>query len=127
MVISVMLQLCSKMKMQNLQRWGTMLCNIILQHGRGLTLRSHATCLAHFGGCRNQHACMRLMSRCTFCAVWAGAFLGIGCAIVVGTVFIVLFYVAKKTIFRGAGQAIFSGFLDAHRLLHAHVPGLRHA
>jgi high-affinity Fe2+/Pb2+ permease len=32
-------------------------------------------------------------------------------AIVVGAVFIVLFYVAKKTIFRGPGQAIFEGFL----------------
>ena len=43
--------------------------------------------------------------------MWAGALLGVGAAIVIGTVFIVLFYVAKRTIFAGPGQNIFNGFL----------------
>ena len=34
-----------------------------------------------------------------------------GAAVLIGAVFIVLFYVAKKTIFQGQGQAIFNGFL----------------
>ena len=45
------------------------------------------------------------------CAVWAGALAGVGVAIVIGTVFIVLFFVAKRTIFAGPGQNIFYGFL----------------
>ena len=71
-----------------------------------------APCVTHCGECRSQHAAGRLYSRCASCAVWVGALVGIGCAILVGTVFIVLFYVAKRTIFKGAGQAIFEGFLE---------------
>ena len=43
--------------------------------------------------------------------MWAGALLGVGVAIVIGTVFILLFFVAKRTIFAGPGQSIFYGFL----------------
>lgn len=43
--------------------------------------------------------------------MWAGAIAGVGLAVVIGVIFIVLFYVAQQTVFQGPGQAIFEGTL----------------
>ena len=44
-------------------------------------------------------------------AVWAGAIGGVLLAIVIGIIFIVLFYVAQQTVFKGDGKNIFTGVL----------------
>lgn len=44
-------------------------------------------------------------------AVWAGAISGVLLAIVIGIIFIVLFYVAQQTVFQGDGKNIFTGIL----------------
>ena len=44
-------------------------------------------------------------------AVWAGAIGGVLLAIVIGIVFIVIFYVAQQTVFQGDGKNIFTGVL----------------
>ena len=44
-------------------------------------------------------------------AVWAGAIGGVALAIVIGIVFIVIFYVAQQTVFSGDGKNIFTGVL----------------
>lgn len=63
-IISVMLQLCQKLKLHNLKKW-----------------------------------------------VWAGALTGVGLAIVIGIIFICLFYVAQQQVFKGSGRTIFEAFL----------------
>ena len=44
-------------------------------------------------------------------AVWAGAIAGVILAILVGVVFICLYYVAQQTAFQGDGKNIFEGVL----------------
>lgn len=44
-------------------------------------------------------------------AVWIGAAAGVGVAIVVGVIFIVLFYVANNSIFTGNAENLFKGFI----------------
>lgn len=44
-------------------------------------------------------------------AVWAGAIGGVALAIVIGIIFIVIFYVAQQTVFQGSGKNIFTGVL----------------
>lgn len=44
-------------------------------------------------------------------AVWAGAIAGVTLAILIGIIFIVLFYVAQQTVFSGDGKNIFTGVL----------------
>ena len=44
-------------------------------------------------------------------AVWAGAIAGVVLAILIGIIFIVLFYVAQQTVFSGDGKNIFTGVL----------------
>ena len=44
-------------------------------------------------------------------AVWLGAIGGLLLAIVIGVIFIVIFYVAQQTVFQGDGKNIFEGIL----------------
>ena len=44
--------------------------------------------------------------------MWYGALSGIVISILLGIVFIVIFYVAKQTLFQGAGKAIFFGYVS---------------
>ena len=44
--------------------------------------------------------------------MWFGALSGIVVSILLGVVFIVIFYVAKQTLFQGAGKAIFFGYVS---------------
>lgn len=44
-------------------------------------------------------------------AVWVGAALGVGVALILGVIFIVLFYVANSKIFTGNAENIFKGFI----------------
>ena len=45
------------------------------------------------------------------CAVWIGAFCGLGIAIMAAIVFVCLFWVAQNEAFSGSGQTIFEGFM----------------
>ena len=51
------------------------------------------------------------MSNWPALAVWAGAIAGVVLAILVGVVFICLYYVAQQTAFQGDGKNIFEGVL----------------
>ena len=53
----------------------------------------------------------RSMSNWPALAVWAGAIAGVVLAILVGVVFICLYYVAQQTAFQGDGKNIFEGVL----------------
>lgn len=44
-------------------------------------------------------------------AVWAGALLGCGIALIIGVVFIIVFYVAGNAVFSGDGKVIFESCL----------------
>lgn len=118
-VISVMLQLCTKMKLQRLQKWGTLSCSLRAGFDASLlyplqwapqNTPPSARSLAS-GTSMLRFIYVTPTNMCVHCAVWAGALAGVGVAIVIGSVFIVLFFVAKRTIFEGAGQNIFYGFL----------------
>ena len=43
--------------------------------------------------------------------VWIGALSGCGVALVVGVIFIIIFYVAQNSVFSGNGKTIFEGLL----------------
>lgn len=45
-------------------------------------------------------------------AVWIGAICGIAFSVTLGVAFIVVFYVAKQTLFKGDGKAIFFGYVS---------------
>ena len=53
----------------------------------------------------------RSISKWPALAVWAGAIAGVVLAILVGVVFICLYYVAQQTAFQGDGKSIFEGVL----------------
>ena len=44
-------------------------------------------------------------------AVWIGALLGCGISLIIGIIFIIIFYVAQNAVFSGDGKVIFQGFL----------------
>ena len=43
--------------------------------------------------------------------MWAGALAGVGLAILLGIIFICLFYVAQQQVFKGNGRTLFEAFL----------------
>lgn len=43
--------------------------------------------------------------------VWAGALSGCGIALIVGVIFIIIFYVAENSVFSGNGKTVFEGLL----------------
>ena len=45
-------------------------------------------------------------------AVWIGALLGCGISLIIGIIFIIIFYVAQNAVFSGDGKVIFEGFLE---------------
>ena len=44
--------------------------------------------------------------------MWIGALLGCGLALIIGIIFIIIFYVAQNAVFSGNGKVIFEGFLE---------------
>jgi high-affinity Fe2+/Pb2+ permease len=117
-IISVMLQLCMKLKLMQLRKWGRHLsvACIFWAVPRKAYAQARRTCgylkiptFRHSLG----RICTMHVSAKTMCmlAVWLGAIGGLLLAIVIGVIFIVIFYVAQQTVFQGDGKNIFEGIL----------------
>eukprot|EP00884_Botryococcus_braunii_P007613 jgi/Botrbrau1/16853/Bobra.150_2s0075.1 len=56
--------------------------------------------------------CERLKLQKSKRQVWLGVGVGLGVTLVIGTAFVVVFYVARTRIFSGIGQMIFKGYIN---------------
>ncbi|KAL3155144.1 hypothetical protein ABBQ38_011200 [Trebouxia sp. C0009 RCD-2024] len=56
--------------------------------------------------------CDRLQLQHAKKIVWAGALSGCGIALIVGVIFIIIFYVAQNSVFSGNGKTVFEGALE---------------
>lgn len=87
-IISIMLQMCDRLKLQHAKKVGASRCCVY-----------------------RDRLCL-LTQVCPLGAVWAGALSGCGIALIVGVIFIIVFYVAQNSVFSGNGKTVFEGILE---------------